>query len=271
MTSHIRTRELSPHRSLRWRWDRANEIVHDDTKLRRSDDAIIRLAAKYQRFRLEADVPVDEYSLPDRLRDIHFASLAEVVDNSPEPRMQLMLLGRAPTAAISTLMGADVEIVELYRDLFFDIAAPRDDRSWMMRHAVGWEHARPGDLRTIMRTIAYVRGYAFAEIVSGYLVVDPGDWDRVGSRVTQIRELDQGLRDLATASMAATSAADIEHALAVLTITASAIQEKRCGGASLCLLERNAPQIGSPPARNSTLEHEERQGDGRPQRTAGVI
>ena len=271
MTARLNSSKLSPQRSLRWRWERANEIVHDDAKPRRSDDAIIRLATKYQRLRLEADVPVDEYSLPDRLRNIHFASLAEVIDNSPEPRMQLMLLGRAPTAGISTLVGADVEIVELYRDLFFDIAAPRDDRSWMMRHAVGWEHARPGDLRTILRTIAYLRGYAFAEIMSGYLAVDPGDWDRVGSRVTQIRELDRGLRELATASMAATSAADIENALAVLARKASAIEEKRRGGAPLDLLERNAPQIGSPPARNTSLKHEERPGDGQIQRAARVI
>lgn len=115
---------FDPHRSPRWRWERARELHADHRRPTRADDRAVRAALAYLR---APGARRPRHCLVAAALALHHSSLREGVE--------ARLLAGEPLAQIAARTEISESILAIYAHLFFDV--PVDAVTWTIMKVVG--------------------------------------------------------------------------------------------------------------------------------------
>src|SRR5262245_18562442 len=105
-----------------WRWRRADRLLDECRRHRTKDDAIVRLALAYLRWRTRAEGCRFERPAPRRFAALEAAwRLRHGEDQRRRWLTEAYLLAKQAPDAIAVLCGLSAQAIAFYRDLFYDV------------------------------------------------------------------------------------------------------------------------------------------------------
>lgn len=111
-------------RPVDWRWQRACELVEGARLVRGRDDEVVRFACKFRRLMERCNDDNDRLAALDAYPAMYEAySLYDASEDPTEHRWELeaRILAKEAFDAISFKMGIDVEAINIYERMFFDV------------------------------------------------------------------------------------------------------------------------------------------------------
>jgi hypothetical protein len=128
----------NPRRPVDWRWQRAGLMLELGLRWsRRRDDAQVRRAKQYRAALRRCRGEADRRSLERKMPDV--AGAVAIHEGEPTTRgaVEARLLAGEPIEAIARRCSVPVEAVEIYEQLFFNVADRLTSTSYILFHAVG--------------------------------------------------------------------------------------------------------------------------------------
>jgi hypothetical protein len=166
--------DVSPCRSLSWRWERATRLVEDRRYFCSwRDDDWTGAAVRYLRDlrRLPGERGLDE--LARRHPEVHAARTLHDRADRLTTEVQGRLLARQPFEAIEQATGVRAEALRSYEALFFNVTDRLDVRDWVTAIAIGWRKFDPRkgrDRATVLKGYAFHGGPHLLDAVLPYLL-----------------------------------------------------------------------------------------------------
>jgi hypothetical protein len=152
----------SPRRPVDWRWQRAGRLLDLGLRWSRSrDDEATRMAKQYQANLRRSRGEADRRRLARRMPDIGGA--VAIHEGEPTARMavEARLLAGEPIEAVARRCGVTAVAVEVYGQLFFDVADRLTSTSYILFHAIGpatYRGFAGDDTGAVLRWFAYLGG-----------------------------------------------------------------------------------------------------------------